>query len=154
MIHVAALEDMAAKLIDLGINITEHDLITTIICSISPVSKSTRCMGTCAVCWEDNDALRDRFLLVQKWLVRRQMDERASQRLPPPTNGYNNAALKASGSHWGHFNRRFCGGRARGGSLRDIINRDFAKYTYYSKARHYKLETYDLHLRIAQEGDK
>ena len=72
------------------------------------------------------------------------MDERASQRLPPPTNGYNNAALQASGSHWGHFNRRFCGGRAREGSLRDIINRDFAKYTYYSKARHYELETYDL----------
>ena len=37
MIHVTALEDMAAKLIDLGISITEHDLITTIICSISPV---------------------------------------------------------------------------------------------------------------------
>ena len=31
MIHVAALEDMAAELIDLGINITEHDLITTIM---------------------------------------------------------------------------------------------------------------------------
>ena len=79
------------------------------------------------------------------------MDERASQRLPPPTNGHDNAALQASGNHRGHFNRGFCGGRARGGSLRDIINRNVAKYTYYSKARHYGLEYY---LRIAQEGDK
>ena len=68
MIHVTALEDMAAKLIDLGINITEHDLITTIICSISPVGYESL-LGA----WENvpdaertMTAQRDRFLLEQQ----------------------------------------------------------------------------------------
>lgn len=34
MIHIFALESIAAELNDLGVNITEHDLITTIICSL------------------------------------------------------------------------------------------------------------------------
>lgn len=34
MIHIFALESITAELNDLGVNITEHDLITTIICSL------------------------------------------------------------------------------------------------------------------------
>ena len=37
MIHITALKAMRAELVDLGINITEHALITTINCSVSPV---------------------------------------------------------------------------------------------------------------------
>ena len=100
---------MSAELIDLGINITEHDLITTIICSVSPVRYESL-LGA----WENvpdaertMPALRERFLSDQRRLVRRQMDEKASQPLPPPPSGYNNSALQASGTQRGHSTRCF-----------------------------------------------
>jgi hypothetical protein len=34
MVHITALESMATELNDLGVNVTEHDLITTIMCSL------------------------------------------------------------------------------------------------------------------------
>ena len=68
MIHVTALEDMSAELIDLDINITEHDLITTIIYSISPVGYESLLSA-----WENvpdaertMTAQRERFLLEQQ----------------------------------------------------------------------------------------
>ena len=153
MIHITALEAMSAELIDLGINITEHDLITTIICSVSPVRYESLlgAWGNVPDAERTMPALRERFLSVQRRLVRRQMDEKASQPLPPPPSGSDNSALQASGTQRGHFNRGYRGGRARGGSPRDIINRDVAKCNYCGKARHYEFE---CRLRIAHEGEK
>lgn len=45
MIHVTALESMAVELNDLGVNVTKHDLITKIICSLLSIlvlGQSTR----------------------------------------------------------------------------------------------------------------
>ena len=68
MIHVTALEDMPAELIDLDINITEHDFITTIIYSISPVGYESllSAWGNVQDAERTMTAQRDRFLLEQQ----------------------------------------------------------------------------------------
>jgi hypothetical protein len=67
MIHITALESMATELIDLGVNVTEHDLITIIMCSL-PAR-----FGFLSSCWDnvpDNersmDALRARIVSEQR----------------------------------------------------------------------------------------
>lgn len=149
MIHITALESMATELNDLGVNVTEHDLITTIMCSLPSR------FGFLSSSWDnvpDNersmDALRARIVSEQRRIDLRKTEEEGSK---PLTNTSDITALQAYGGQKGHFPRVYRGGRGRGGSSRDTINRDTAKCTYCGKARHYEFE---CRLRIANEGDK
>lgn len=134
MIHITALESMATELRDLGVNVTEHDLITTIMCSL-PAR-----FGFLSSCWDnvrDNersmDALRARIASEQRRIELRKTEEEGFK---PLTNTPEGTALKAYGGQKGHFPRAFRGSRGRGGALRDTINHDTAKCTYCGTPRH------------------
>ena len=148
MVHITALESMATELNDLGVNVTEHDLITTIMCSL-PAR-----FGFLASSWDnipDNersmDALRARIVSEQRRIELRRIEEATL----PPTTTPDTGALQATGVQRMPFNRNTRGGRGRSSGPREAINRDTAKCTYCGKSRHYEFE---CRLRIAQQGEK
>jgi hypothetical protein len=170
MIHVTALESMAAELNDLGVNVTEHDLITKIICSL-PVK-----FDFLSSSWDnipDNektmDALRARLVTEQRRIMSR-MTENNTPNAPSSSVNSSNAnvttnqeseskALFGFGNRGKQYNTRsnfrgFGGRRGRqqqGTSRREPYDRDSAKCTYCGKFRHYEFE---CRTRIANEGDK
>ena len=79
MVHITALESMATELNDLGVNITEHDLITTIMYSL-PAR-----FGFLASSWDNipdkersMDALRARIVCEQRRIDQRHIEEQAT----------------------------------------------------------------------------
>ena len=91
MIHITALESMATELNDLGVNITEHDVITTIMCSLPAI------FGYLSSSWDNvpnnertMDALRARIVSEQRRIDVRRIEEEASR---TPAIAVNNNAL-------------------------------------------------------------
>ncbi len=168
MIHITALESMATELNDLGVNVTEHDLITTIMCSLP-----TR-FGYLSSSWDNlpdtersMDALRARIVSEQRRIYFRKTEELNTQNGPrvhngddgqqhTSTNTTDGTALPAFGSQRVQPRTSFRGnnrGRrgAPNGGPRDAGNRDNAWCTYCGKPRHYEFE---CRLRIANGGEK
>jgi hypothetical protein len=148
MVHITALESMATELNDLGVNISEHDLITTIMCTL-PAR-----FGFLASSWDnvpDNersmDALRARIVSEQRRIELRHIEEQASL---PPTTERDDSALSATGIQRTPHMRNIRGGRGRSYGQREVIDRDTAKCTYCGKSRHYEFE---CRLRIAHQGE-
>jgi hypothetical protein len=150
MVHITALESMATELNDLGVNISEHDLITTIMCTL-PAR-----FGFLASSWDnvpDNersmDALRARIVSEQRRIELRHIEEQASL---PPTTERDDSALQATGFQRTPLMRNIRGGRGRGRSngRHEVIDRDSAKCTYCGKSRHYEFE---CRLRITHQGE-
>ncbi len=170
MIHVTALESMAAELNDLGVNVTEHDLITKVVCSL-PVQ-----FDFLPSSWDNipdhektMDALRARLVTEQRRITARMTDTKPT--IAPSitlNNGSSNAtqnpnnesnALYGFGNRGGQTasrsNYRGFGGRRgrqqqRKGQ-RDQTDKAGAKCTYCGKFGHYEFE---CRLRIAHEGEK
>lgn len=155
MIHVTALESMAAQLNDLGVGITDHAVMTKILCSLP--SRFDHLVSSWDSMGENDkriEALRGRLVTEE-----RKINLRAAQ-TAIPTEGYNqpstsggsgpNAAFFGQGNsstntnaprHSGNFGR----GRRGGGShshsrSREQIARDSAQCTYCGKRRHYAFE--------------
>ena len=148
MIHVTALESMAAELNGLGVNITEHDLVTTVMCSLPDRFEMLEHS------WQNltddlrtMDTLRERIAFEERRLIRK-------GGALPPAQKPPDAALPAFGGQAGpptRGMRGWRGGRGRGGGGRDTFNRDNVVCHYCGKARHYEFE---CRLRIAQQGEQ
>lgn len=173
MIHVTALESMAAELNDLGVNVTAHDLMTKIICSLPPM------FDFLSTSWDNipdeektMDGLRARLVSEQRRINARRNEDLtggANGTSPGMTNNSHKthagvegdgAALYGSSNrgqastrnnYRGSGNRGNRGKQLKNKGQRDTIDRDSAKCTYCGKHRHYEFER---RLRIANEGDK
>lgn len=154
---------MAAELNDLGVNVTEHDLITKIICSL-PVK-----FDLLSSTWDNipdsektMDALRARLVTEQR-RIRTRMTEnnspigstssmnKGSSNTTPPESESN--ALYGSGFRGKQNATRgnFRGFGGRRGRPREQKDRDSAQCTYCGKYRHYEFE---CRAKIANEGEK
>ena len=167
MIHVTALESMAAELNDLGVNVTEHDLITKIICSL-PVK-----FDFLSSSWDNvpdtektMDALRARLVTEQRRIASRLTESNPQN---ASTSSMNNGASSTTAhlegdskalfgfGDRGKQNRgraNFRGarrGRQQGNGQHDQYDRNSAKCSYCGKFRHYEFE---CRTRIANEGEK
>lgn len=157
MIHVTALESMAAQLNDLGEPISEHALITTLLCSL-PRLKFRFLLSA----WDNlkkhersMEELRTQIVSEQRRLDLDDAEERESKTTvqPSTSNNESGALFGFNNNRRNNSSRSFRGGRGLSNSQspRDVINRDKAKCTYCGKNRHYEFE---CRMRIANEGDK
>ena len=164
MVHVTALETLAAQLNDLGEPISDNTLMTTILCKLPPRFKWL------THAWQN---LRDNERTLEAFRTRlmseqRSLDlENAAQRsnihdttaVIPPTpiasaiNGDANAALFGQYGNKGNNSRngRHQGGRNRSNADRESTNRSEAVCSYCGKSYHYRFECKQ---RIANESVK
>ena len=164
MVHVTALETLAAQLNDLGEPISDNTLMTTILCKLPPRFKWL------THAWQN---LRDNERTLEAFRTRlmseqRSLDlENAAQRsnihdttaVIPPTpiasaiNGDANAALFGQYGNKGNNSRngRHQGGRNRSNADRESTNRSEAVCSYCGKSYHYRFECKQ---RIANENVK
>ena len=168
MIHVTAVESMAAQLNDLGVIITQFDLTTKIVCSLPDEFESV------VRAWENvpddlkkMDTLRERLASEQRRINSRKNASTTQQRATQSTGSSTlqpdiTNALYGYGNRGGHNSSRgnyrgsggWRGKPNQGHGQRDQrtnIDRDNAKCTYCNKPRHYEFECRN---RIADEGDK
>lgn len=161
MNHVTALESMAAQLNDLGVNVTDHDIITKIVCSLP-----TR-FDNLVSSWDGMqdqektlDALRARLVSEERKFTLRKSQAGGSNL--EPTTASSNAAFFGHGmnSHgssrpdhnYGRGGRSFRGSQhqpSTQGRSKDQAARDNAFCSYCKKTRHYAFE---CRKRIADEG--
>ena len=163
MNHVTALQSMASELNDLGVNVTEHDLITKIMCSL-PAQ-----FDFLSSAWDNIPENEKTMRTLRARLVteQRRINARSAEVLTQPGTSQNNTTNPISGSSnpgttntdanssalYGFGNRgkqltrpSQRGMRGRGGktnSHRNAFNgidRNYAQCTYCGKFRHYEFE--------------
>lgn len=161
MNHVTALESMAAQLNDLGVSVTDHDIITKIVCSLP-----TR-FDNLVSSWDGMqdqektlDALRARLVSEERKFTLRKAQASGSS-IETATASPNAAFFGQGMSNHGRSRPDIKYGRGGGsfrgsqrqssaqGRSKDQVARDNAFCSYCHKARHYAFE---CRKRIEDEG--
>ncbi|XP_046454348.1 uncharacterized protein LOC124207387 [Daphnia pulex] len=155
MIHITELESKAAELNDLGVMVSEHHLITTILCSLPErFANLTSIWDNLPDADRTMVALRARIVGEERRFNNSQGQSNARSLIlnsdtGPPDNSIESSALFGNDSRGrGHFR----GGRGQSrGHMSSEINRDLVSCSYCGKDRHLEFE---CRTRISNENEK